>query len=173
MRVIGIDPGSRICGWGIVEEINGPRPLRHVDCGGVIMSGREALAERLQQIYDQLREMIRRYGPEEAALESLFYHKNVHSALVLGHARGAAILACRHEGLPVYEYSATQIKQAVVGYGRADKNQVAQMVRSLLQLPETAMADASDALAGAICHLNSRKINRLLERMNQAETRKK
>jgi len=165
MRVIGIDPGSRICGWGVVEELAGPARLGHVDCGGIFTDTKAGLPDRLQCIYEGLRERIRIYGPQEAALENVFHHKNARSALVLGHARAAAMLACIHEGLPVFEYSATQIKQAVAGYGRAEKQQVALMVKSLLRLPAAAMADASDALAGAICHLNSRGLQQKLAKL--------
>jgi crossover junction endodeoxyribonuclease RuvC len=166
MRVIGIDPGSRICGWGVIEESGGPQKLRHIDCGGVFVDPKLGLPERLRLIYEGLREQIRRCRPDEAALESVFHHKNARSALVLGHARGAALLACLHESLPIYEYTPAQIKQAVAGYGRAEKAQVAAMVKALLRLPEVAMADAADALAGAICHLNSRGMRRALERLD-------
>jgi len=158
MRVIGIDPGSRVCGWGIVEEIAGPAKLRHVDCGAVITNPKQPLGQRLAAIYDQLAGILRKYQPGEAAIESLFHQKNARSALVLGHARGVAMLACVHAGLPVFEYAPAQTKLALVGSGRAEKHQVAVMVRNLLGLPEVAMEDASDALAAAICHLNSRRL---------------
>jgi crossover junction endodeoxyribonuclease RuvC len=166
MRVIGIDPGSRICGWGVIEEAAGPQKMRHVDCGAVIVTDHADLHERLGRVYDGLREQIRAYRPQEAAMESVFHHKNARSALTLGHARGVAILACLHENVPVFEYTPAQIKQAVVGYGRAEKRQVGRMVQALLQLPEAAMTDAADALAGAICHLNSRGLRRALERVH-------
>jgi len=169
MRVIGIDPGSRICGWGVVEEST--RTLVHVDSGAVFVDTKLSLPERLQMIYEQLRQAIDTFGPAEAAIEQVFHHKNAKSALVLGQARGAAILACVHANIPVYEYSATQIKQAVSGYGRADKQQVALMVKSLLRLPETAWEDTADALAGAICHLNSRKMKQATEKMTRGKTR--
>ncbi|MDP8221921.1 MAG: crossover junction endodeoxyribonuclease RuvC [Candidatus Lernaella stagnicola] len=158
MRVIGIDPGSRICGWGVVEEQTAPQKLVHVDCGGIITQTRRDLPERLKQIYDELSNIIARHQPQEAAVESLFFHKNAKSALVLGHARGVALLACVNAGLPIFEYAPAQTKQALVGHGRAEKRQVAIMVKNLLGLPEVAMEDASDALAAAICHLNSRRM---------------
>jgi crossover junction endodeoxyribonuclease RuvC len=158
MRVIGIDPGSRICGWGVVEEIAGPRKIVHVDCGAVIVNGRAPLPERIVTIFDEISEVIARFQPAEAAIESIFFHKNAKSALVLGHARGVALLACAKAGLPIFEYAPAQTKQALVGHGRAEKRQVALMVKTLLNLPEVAMEDASDALAAAICHLNSRRL---------------
>lgn len=167
MRVIGIDPGSHVCGWGIVEEAPGPEKLRHIDCGAVFTKSHDRLPERLACIYDALRECIRIYEPAEAVIESMFHHKNAKSAEILGHARGVAILACIHAGLPIAEYSPTHIKQAVVGYGRADKNQVAMMVKALLHLRETAVEDAMDALAGAVCHLNSRRMRLALEKAKQ------
>ncbi len=167
MRVIGIDPGSRICGWGVVEETAGPQKIRHVDSGAVFTDTKKELPQRLQAIYEGLREAIRAFGPSEAAVESVFHHKNAKSALVLGQARGVAILACVHEGLPVYEYTPMQIKQAVTGYGKADKRQVGLMVKSLLRLPEEAWVDTADALAGAICHLNSRKLAQATKHLNK------
>jgi len=165
MRVIGIDPGSRICGWGVIEESAGPRTIRHIDSGAIIVNVKHPLPQRLDQIYHGIREMIRRYQPEEASVEAVFQHKNAKSALVLGHARGVAVLACVHEGLPVYEYAATQIKQFVACFGRAEKIQVALMVKTLLGLPELAMEDAADALAAAICHLSQRKMIEALKRL--------
>lgn len=168
MRVIGIDPGSRVCGWGIVEEVAAGAKLVHVDCGAVFANTKLALPERLAEIYDQLSVAIRRYQPKEAAIESLFHHKNAKTALVLGHARGVAVLACVHAGLPVFEYAPAQTKQALVGNGRAEKRQVAIMVKNLLQLPEVAMEDASDALAAAICHLNSRRMKSAINNLKGA-----
>ena len=165
MRVIGIDPGSRICGWGIVEESGGPSTLVHVDSGAVFTDSKKPLADRLQHVYDELRAVIHRFQPQEASIEEVFHHKNARSALTLGQARGVAVLACVHEGLSVYEYSPLQIKQAVSGYGRADKEQVAAMVKALLHLPEVAWEDTSDALAGAICHLNSYRLARASRRL--------
>lgn len=161
MRILGIDPGSRITGYGIIEQ-QGSR-LRHIDNGAIFTRSEDDLASRLKIIYDGLGRIIRDYAPEAVAVEQIFVAKNALSALKLGHARGAALLAGVNAGLPVFEYSALQVKSAVVGYGRASKEQVQQMVRSLIALPEIAQEDASDALAVAICHAHSAGLNRRLE----------
>ena len=151
MRVLGIDPGSRITGFGVVEAADGT--LRHIESGGIQLPDRP-LGERLQIIYHQLAELIRRTRPQLMAVEQVFIARNARSALVLGHARGAAILAGTNNRLEVVEYSALQVKQAVVGRGRAAKQQVQHMVRVLLGLQTEPAEDIADALACAICHLN-------------------
>jgi crossover junction endodeoxyribonuclease RuvC len=158
MRIMGIDPGSRICGWGVVDEAKTGGKLIHVDCGIVAPKARAPLSDRLAQIYDGLRRVIEEYKPDAVGVESVFFAKSVKSALVLGHARGVALLAAAHSGLEVAEYSPAEIKQAVCGYGRADKQQVARMVKAILNQPEVAQTDAADALACAICHCNSRRL---------------
>lgn len=154
MRVLGIDPGSRITGYGIVEQ-SGSR-LVHVDNGAIFTDSAADFPGRLKRIFDGLLTVIAEYRPDEAAVENIFLATNVQSALKLGQARGAAIVAAVQAGLPVAEYSALQVKQAVVGQGRAEKSQVQRMLKVLLGLPEIAQADASDALAVAVCHINSR-----------------
>jgi len=150
--ILGIDPGSRITGFGIVQA-HGQR-LQYVTSGCIrIKDG--PLSERLQQIYDNLSEVIRKYNPTTSAIEQVFMSKNADSALKLGQARGVAIVAASSHALEVAEYSARQIKQAVVGHGGADKSQVQHMVTSLLNLSATPQADAADGLAVAICHANS------------------
>lgn len=153
MRVLGIDPGSRITGYGIVEK-NGNK-LIHIDNGAIFTAPENALPEKLKSIFDGLNQVIEEYKPDEVAVENIFFSTNVQSALKLGQARGAAIVAAVNAGLPVSEYSALQVKQAVVGEGKADKTQVQKMLKALLGLPEVAQADASDALAVAVCHINS------------------
>lgn len=153
MRILGIDPGSRITGFGLIEQ-QGNR-LRHLDNGALFTRSDAPLAERLGTIYCGLEKAIAAYRPDAVAIEQIFLAKNALSALKLGHARGAAMLAAVHAGLPVYEYTAMQVKSAVVGYGKAGKPQVQQMVKALLGLPEIAQEDASDALAVAICHAHS------------------
>ena len=155
MRILGIDPGSRICGWGIIEETREARNLRHIDCGIVTTKSSVDFPTRLGTIFDGIEKVIEEYRPDQACIENVFYQKNARSALILGQARGAAIVACHKSGLKVFEYSPAQIKQAVCGYGRAEKQQVARMVMAILGLPEIAQADASDALACAICHSSS------------------
>ena len=153
MRVLGIDPGSRITGYGIIDK-EGNR-LIHVDNGAIFTDSGKDFPLRLQRIYRGLTEVIERYGPDAMAVENIFFATNVQSALKLGQARGAAIVAGVNAGLPVFEYTALQVKQAVVGHGRADKQQVQRMIKALLNLPEIAQEDASDALAAAVCHAHS------------------
>ncbi len=148
-RILGIDPGSRITGYGIVEV--GAAAPRYVSSGTIRTEGK-AFPERLKCIFEQLTELLNRYQPEQAAIEQVFVHRNPNSALKLGQARGAAICACVVAGLPVAEYSPSEIKQAVVGGGAAGKDQVAFMVRMLLKLQGSLQVDASDALATALCH---------------------
>jgi len=159
MRILGIDPGSRVTGYGIIVK-EGNR-LIHVDNGAIFTGSERELPIRLQLIYRELTGIIERYRPEVAALENIFFAKNVQSALKLGQARGAAIVAGVNAGLPVYEYSALQVKQAVVGHGKSAKVQVQQMLKVLLNLPEVAQEDASDALAVAVCHAHSHALNAL------------
>ena len=153
MRILGIDPGTGTTGYGIIEQ-QGNR-LIHVDNGAICTRSSEDLARRLKTIHDALSRIIASYAPQAVAVEQIFVAKNALSALKLGHARGAALLAGVNAHLPVFEYSALQVKNAVVGYGRAEKTQVQQMVRILMKLPEVAQEDASDALAVAICHAHS------------------
>ncbi|MBT0665972.1 crossover junction endodeoxyribonuclease RuvC [Geobacter pelophilus] len=153
MKVLGIDPGSRITGYGIIQKLG--NRLLHVDNGAIFTDTSGDFPQRLHKIYTGLTEVIERYQPDAMAIEQIFFSNNVQSALKLGQARGAAIVAGVNAGLPVAEYTALQVKQAVVGHGKAAKEQVQQMVKILLNLPEIAQADASDALAVAICHANS------------------
>ena len=153
MRILGIDPGSRITGYGIIKH-EGNR-LIHVDNGAVHTDSHKDFPARLKKIYGALADVIEQYRPDAVAVENIFFATNVQSALKLGQARGVAIVAGVNAGLPVFEYTALQVKQAVVGHGRAAKEQVQHMVKVLLGLPEIAQADASDALAVAICHANS------------------
>ena len=156
MRVLGIDPGSRITGYGVVEK-NGPG-LVHVDNGCIKSKGTLPLAERLVVIHRSLREMIEKFHPDIVAIEEVFFAKNVASALKLGESRGVALLAAAQCGLEIFEYSPREIKQALTGYGQADKNQGQNMVKNILKLPEVAEENASDALAVAVCHLNTNHV---------------
>ncbi|MCC8998686.1 MAG: crossover junction endodeoxyribonuclease RuvC [Candidatus Contendobacter sp.] len=152
---MGIDPGSRITGYGIID-MDGPRSL-YVASGGIQTDSGQALPERLKTIFEAVTEIVRFHQPKEVAVEQVFMHRNPDSALKLGQARGAAICAVVVAGLPVSEYAARSIKQAVVGNGAADKTQVQRMVALLLRLPEPLQADAADALAVAICHGHTRQ----------------
>ena len=149
MRVLGIDPGSRVTGFGVVEMRKGR--LCYVTSGCIKMSNKQ-LPERLKTIFESVTEVIDNTQPDFMAIEEVFVSRNVRSALILGQARGAAISAGVYKGLPVDEYTALQIKKSVVGYGHAEKEQVQQMVRSILALDGTPQEDAADALACAICH---------------------
>ena len=151
--LLGIDPGSRITGYGVIEEV-GTR-CTYI-ASGCIRIQDAPLPERLQQIYDGITEVIERYCPQSAGIEQVFMSKNADSALKLGQARGAAIVAAVNQGLDVSEYSARQVKQAVVGKGSAEKTQVQHMVKSILRLDATPQADAADALAVALCHTHTR-----------------
>lgn len=153
VRTIGIDPGSRYTGYGIVEG-DGNR-LHHVLHGTVRLPGQLPFPERLKRIYQDLTSVIEEHRPDCMAVEDVFFAKNVKSALRLGQARGAAILAGVNAGLEIHEYTALQIKQAVVGYGRAGKDQITQMICYLFSLRQGIGADAADALAAAVCHLNT------------------
>lgn len=161
MRVLGIDSGSRATGYGVIE-IDGADCV-FVDCGVIRVNAADMLAIRLRAIHEGLVEVIRDCQPDEAAFESVFHASNVQSALKLGHARGVCMHAAASADLPVYEYSPTQVKSAVTGYGRAEKLQVQQMVRSLLKLVEWPSSyDASDALAVAICHAHTHRFKKAL-----------
>jgi crossover junction endodeoxyribonuclease RuvC len=154
MVILGIDPGSCITGFGVIQAES--NRLNYVISGHIQVT-EEELACRLQQIYSGIREVVLNYQPQEIAVEQVFMHQNPGSALKLGQARGVAIIAASLEGQPVFEYSAKQVKQAVVGYGAAAKTQIQQMICSLLHLSSKPQADAADALAVAVCHANSRK----------------
>jgi crossover junction endodeoxyribonuclease RuvC len=150
LRLIGIDPGLQRCGWGIVIS-DGSR-LTHVAHGVIKPSTQLSLAERLLAVLEGLAAVIAEHAPEEAAVEETFVNANPRSALALGQARGAAMIAPARAGLSVAEYSPTTIKKAVVGSGSADKDQIAFMVRRLLPAAGAVTADAADALAVALCH---------------------
>lgn len=153
MKILGIDPGSRITGYGIVIK-EGNR-LVHVDNGAIFTDPKGDFAQRLKKIYQELGKVIEEYQPDAMAVEQIFFANNVQTALKLGQARGVAIVAGVNAGLSVHEYTAMQVKQAVVGYGHATKDQVQRMVKALLNLPEVAQEDAADALAVAVCHAHS------------------
>lgn len=161
MRALGIDPGTAITGYAIVEEVGSA--LHLVAIGTVQTPAKTPLPLRLQAIYAGLREVIAAHQPETAAVEELFFSRNAQTAMVVGHARGVALLALVDAGLPIAEYTPMQVKQAVSGYGGADKHQVQEMVRMLLELPEVPKPDdAADAAAVAICHLHRARMDSLL-----------
>ena len=154
MRILGIDPGYAILGYGIVD-MKGNR-FSMCDSGAVTTEAGMDMTDRLKVLYHGLMTVIAEQAPDAASVEELFFNTNTKTALLVGQARGVAILACANSGLPVYEYTPLQIKQALVGYGRADKKQVQAMVKTILNLAEVPKPDgAADALAAAICHGHS------------------
>ena len=154
MRIFGIDPGSERTGYGCVETDAGRHRL--VVCGAITASPRDPFPQRLARIHRELRALLASCRPDCVAVENLFYATNARSALKLGHARGVAILAAVEAGCTIVEYTPAEVKRAVVGYGRAEKHQVQQMIKLLLGLSRVpAPHDAADALAVAICHLHS------------------
>ncbi len=156
--VLGLDPGTRNFGWGVVRRM-GTR-LAHV-AHGVIAAGDDApLGERLVRIESALIEVVREHAPAEASIEALFFAKDAQAAAKLGHARGVALLVCARAGLASYEYAPARVKRTVAGAGRADKAQVAHMIRVLLRLAELPRSDAADALAVAVTHLQGAALTR-------------
>ena len=154
MRIFGIDPGSERTGYGCIDHSRSRHRL--VVCGAIAVPPRATFAEKLRVIHAELAELLTTCRPECVAVENLFYARNVRSALKLGHARGVAMLAASQAGLPVAEYTPTEIKRAVVGYGRAEKQQVQQMIKLLLGLDAVPTPhDAADALAVALCHAHN------------------
>ena len=153
-KILGIDPGSIKTGYGIIESKG--NHTRHIENGVIKVKG-ETLAEKLKIINIQITAIIKKFQPDEIAIEKVFMHRNADSALKLGQARGAAITACAMNDIPLFEYSANQVKKACVGNGHASKEQIQHMVKVLLCLEENPSTDAADALAIAICHANSRE----------------
>lgn len=161
MIILGIDPGTAITGYGVIETQGNRLLLR--DYGVIRTPAESALEQRLEQIYGATRCLIEKWHPQEAAIEELFFNKNTRTALAVGHARGVLMLAAVHAKLPISEYTPLQVKQAVVGYGRAEKHQVQYMVKMLLNMTAVAKPDdAADALAIAICHAHWYGIQRNL-----------
>jgi crossover junction endodeoxyribonuclease RuvC len=163
VRVLGIDPGSQITGFGVVD-IAGNRTTA-VEWGSIRTGGEHS--ERLRSIFTALGQIVREYCPAEIAIERVFLSRNADSALKLGQARAAAICATFEANVPIYEYSARHIKKAVVGSGSAEKDQVQRMVQMILGLREPIAADAADALAAAICHANQRSMHSALQAVEQ------
>lgn len=151
MRILGIDPGFALMGYGVVDR-NGSKFIP-VEYGSLVTTKDLSMADRLKVLYDGLSDVIRRTEPEECAIEELFFNRNITTAIFVAQARGVAILACANAGIPVSEYTPMQIKQALAGYGKADKKQMQQMTKMILGLKEVPKPDdTADALALAICH---------------------
>ncbi|MGR8934901.1 MAG: crossover junction endodeoxyribonuclease RuvC [Gammaproteobacteria bacterium] len=158
--ILGIDPGSRLTGYGIVEDT--PHGVRYI-ASGSIRTQAEDFPARLKQIFDGVSEVVEQFQPQQLAIEQVFMHKNADSALKLGHARGAAICAALAAGLPVFEYAARQVKQALVGKGNAEKAQVQHMVKILLGVTGNIQIDAGDALGVCLCHAHYQQTRRRLQ----------
>ncbi len=150
VTVLGIDPGSRKCGFGVLGPDGG-----YLASGTIVLAAKDPLHMRLKELYDELVDVIDEYRPEIAVVEKVFFARNVKSALILGQARGVALLAASSRGLGVEEYSAAEVKKAVTGYGRAEKGQVQEMVKSILKLDHSLSPDGADAIAVALCHINT------------------
>ncbi|MDI6801860.1 MAG: crossover junction endodeoxyribonuclease RuvC [Thermodesulfovibrionales bacterium] len=171
MNILGIDPGSIYCGYGLIEiadrrfqiaiykKLNlKPEIINHkyLSSGRIALSAKKSLHIRLKELYINLAEVITECRPDEIVIEKMFFAKGVKAALSLGHTRGVVLLTAALTEIPIYEYSALEVKKAVVGYGRADKNQVQQMVQRILNIKRSLSPDSADALALALCHANSR-----------------
>lgn len=160
MLVLGIDPGTAITGYGLVREDDG---LALIECGVITTPAGQPLPLRLRTIYHELSALTARFQPDVGAVEELFFSRNARTALSVGHARGVALLALAEAGLPIYEYKPLEVKQSIAGYGGAEKGQVQEMVRLLLNLkaaPEP--DDAADAVAVAVCHIHSARMASLI-----------
>ena len=159
-RVLGIDPGTLALGYGVIDEEDGD--IIHVACGALTAASGAPMEERLHAIYKGLLEVIDRYRPAEVAIEEPFVAKNARSALAVGQAIGVATIAAMEKGVPLHHYTPNRVKQAVTSYGHSGKEQVADMVCILLNLPAPPQpADAADALAVAICHIQEKQVSRL------------
>jgi crossover junction endodeoxyribonuclease RuvC len=168
MKILGIDPGSVNCGYGLIRATEtstsagnsrGSRSMGapvYISSGRIVMAASKPLHERLHELFDSLSSVIKELQPDELVIEKMFFAKGIKAALGLGHTRGVALLAASLAGIPIHEYSALEVKQAVVGYGRADKRQVQIMVRNILNIQHQLSPDGADALAIALCHMNMR-----------------
>jgi len=161
VKILGIDPGSRTTGYGIIGCQNDR--VSYIE-SGVIRSSRKSYPASLTEMFLEIEKIIGRYKPDAVAIEEIFFASNAQSALKLGHARGVILLAVFRSGSPLYEYSALEVKKAVTGYGRAEKTQVQKMIMKLLNIKSAPTTDASDALAVAICHAHSMSRHKLTEK---------
>ncbi|TCJ16969.1 crossover junction endodeoxyribonuclease RuvC [Rubrobacter taiwanensis] len=158
MTVLGVDPGTARMGWGVVRQEG--RKLRYLDHGTITTPAGWIMPRRLNRLFESVTELVRSFRPDAVAIEELFFNTNVTTAITVGQARGMAILAAYRCGAEVYEYTPLQVKQAITSYGRADKRQVQEMVRTLLNLKEIPRPDdAADGLAIAVCHAFSTRMN--------------
>lgn len=162
MRILGIDPGYAIVGYGVIEYIG--NSFKVVEYGKITTEAKKSLPERLLIIYNELEELLKKHNPDAVAVEELFFNNNAKTAINVGQARGVILLCAAKHTKEVFEYTPLQVKQAVVGYGRAEKNQVQQMVKMLLNLEKIPKPDdVADALAVAVCHAHSSTMNTRLK----------
>ncbi len=160
--ILGIDPGIAIVGYGIVEYVG--NKFKTIDYGAILTKPDTPFPERLKIVYDRLTDIIEQYKPDAVAIEELFFNKNVKTAIDVGQARGVQLLAVVNQGIPLFEYTPLQVKQGVVGYGRAEKRQVQEMVKMILNLKKIPKPDdVADALAVAVCHAHSGNFNQLFK----------
>jgi crossover junction endodeoxyribonuclease RuvC len=158
MITLGVDPGTALMGYGLIRGDDDPQLITY---GVVETTTEESMPERLVRLYDALWELIRTHSPDVLAIEQLFFARNVTTALAVGQARGVVLLAAAQHGMPVYEYKPSEVKQTISGYGKADKPQMQEMVRMLLNLPDVPKPDdAADALAVALCHIQMSRLER-------------
>lgn len=170
MRILGIDPGIATVGFGVVDSVKNKQTL--VRCGVITTPAGRSLSSRLNQIYDDMNELISAFSPDAMAIEELFFNTNITTGISVSHGRGVMLLAAYRAGLPIYEYTPLQVKQAVVGYGRAEKKQVIDMVKRILNMSVAPKPDdAADAIAIALCHArSSTSLMNLKNGVNQCST---
>lgn len=160
LRILGIDPGTAIVGWAVLEETDGT--VKAVSYGHITTSPKNTTAERLFEVVKDLEQIIEKYRPQEAAVEDLFFFKNVKTVMKVSQARGSILLTLERFCVNIFEYTPLQVKQALTGYGRAEKRQIQLMVKNILKLKEIPKPDdTADAIAIALCHINSRKVRQI------------
>jgi crossover junction endodeoxyribonuclease RuvC len=160
LRVLGIDPGTATTGWAVLEERKGcVKPLAY---GHISTSPKDSVSSRLKEVADDIEKIIKKYRPNESAIEDIFFFKNVKTAVKVSQSRGAMLLTLENKNVKIFSYTPLQVKQALTGYGRAEKKQIQLMVKNILKLKSIPKPDdTADAIAIALCHLNSRKINNI------------
>ncbi len=160
MRILGIDPGSITCGYGLIQKLDSGLycgKVKYIASGKLSISSKKDLHIRLKELYLSLADIFSEYEPDEIAIEKIFFAKGAKAALSLGHARGVVLLAASLTGKPIFQYSPVEVKKAVAGYGRADKHQVQRMVRGILGIRCELSSDSADAIALALCHANTKQ----------------
>jgi len=160
MKILAIDPGTATTGWAVLEECNGK--IKTIAYGHISTSPENSTGERLKEVADDIKELIKKYQPRESAVEDIFFFKNVKTVIKVSQSRGAILLMLEQLGVKIFEYTPLQVKQSITGYGRAEKKQIQLMVKNILKLKNIPKPDdTADAIAIALCHLQSRKMMRL------------